>query len=570
MIANPSRVRPDPPPGGVRARGATSPSQRLVAVGRLTAAEGGVHRRRRRCPTEINQVQPGDAGLLRRGGEAAAASTTRASAPPARSARTACSAAACGSTRRSTRGRSCSPPAPATTSSPRSSPEGTPAGTTPARPGPGRPARRATPPVRSCRSSRAPARCGPWSAAPASSSDKYNIATQGVGRSGGSTFKIFVLMALLENGYVPNDSVNGGGPCTFTDIPGMFPDPYKVENFGNSGGGGGTITSQTLRSSNCAYVRLGQIVGIDNVVEQARRMGITTPLDDVVSMPLGTKEVHPIDMAARRRVDRRRRHVQRAVLRRPGRGPRRRGAPRARRRTRAGPMSVQSARLAAEVLEKNVAERHRHQGPDPRPARGRQDRHRPGRQRRLVRRLHALPGHRGVDRLADRQRRGARSGGTGHHRRLVPGRDLGPVHAGVARGARRSASSTSPSRPPARGSTSGSTASTTPAAAGTDAGAARRPSTTPARRPPTVRADHGPAETTTTTDRASPATRATEPPPATEDRAGDRRRGMPAMSERGMSRWDALLVRPGARHHHRPARCTAGRTCPSRGRARRR
>jgi penicillin-binding protein 1A len=127
--------------------------------------------------------------------------------------------------------------------------------------------------------------------------EQYNVTTQGVGRSGGSTFKIFVLMALLENGYLPTDSVSGSSPCVFRDIPGMFPDPYTVENFGGSGGGGGTITSQTLRSSNCAYVRLGQIVGIRNVVQQARRMGITTSLDAVVSMPLGTKEVRPLEMA---------------------------------------------------------------------------------------------------------------------------------------------------------------------------------------------------------------------------------------------------------------------------------
>ncbi|MEQ1787756.1 MAG: transglycosylase domain-containing protein, partial [Acidimicrobiales bacterium] len=183
-------------------------------------------------------------------------------------------------------------------------------------------------------------------------SDKFNVTTQGT-RSGGSTFKIFVLMALLENGYTPNDSVNGGGPCTFRDIPGMFPDPYRVENFSNSGGGGGTITSQTLRSSNCAFVRLGQIVGIKNVIEQARRMGITTPLDDAVSMPLGTKEVHPIDMAAAVAsiaadgmfhapyyVDR---------VEGPDGGVLITHDPDPRRAS-----SVQTARLAAEVLEKNV------------------------------------------------------------------------------------------------------------------------------------------------------------------------------------------------------------------------
>ena len=136
---------------------------------------------------------------------------------------------------------------------------------------------------------------------PGFSDEKVNIVTgrgtKGVGRSGGSTFKIFVLMALFENGYVPTDSVNGTGPCTFQHIAGMVPDPYPASNFDDSVGGVGTILEQTLRSSNCAFLRLGQIVGIDKVIAQAEKMGITTDLQDVVSMPLGTKEVLPIDMA---------------------------------------------------------------------------------------------------------------------------------------------------------------------------------------------------------------------------------------------------------------------------------
>ena len=231
-------------------------------------------------------------------------------------------------------------------------PEGTPTGTVPIEPDPdtGK-ARNATGAVVSVEPGTGAVRAMVGGAGFAS--EKYNVTTQGVGRSGGSTFKIFVLMALLENGYLPTDSVNGGGPCTFRDIPGMDPDPYRVENFANSGGGGGTILSQTLRSSNCAFVRLGQIVGIDNVVEQAHKMGITTPLEEVVSMPLGTKEVHPIDMAAAVAsiaadgmfnppyyIDRVEGPDGRVLFAHEP-DPRRAS-------------SIQSARLAADVLEKNV------------------------------------------------------------------------------------------------------------------------------------------------------------------------------------------------------------------------
>jgi penicillin-binding protein 1A len=129
---------------------------------------------------------------------------------------------------------------------------------------------------------------------------KFNIATQ-KGRPTGSSFKAFVLTAALEAGYVPTDTVSGSGPCSFPN-PGGFPDPYKAENFGNSRGGGGTIISQTLRSSNCAYLRLGRIVGLPNVVAAAKALGVTSALTDdggsiPLSLPLGVKDITPLDMA---------------------------------------------------------------------------------------------------------------------------------------------------------------------------------------------------------------------------------------------------------------------------------
>ncbi|HET6665292.1 MAG TPA: transglycosylase domain-containing protein [Acidimicrobiales bacterium] len=125
---------------------------------------------------------------------------------------------------------------------------------------------------------------------------RFNIATQSE-RQAGSAFKTFVLAAALESGIVPDDTVSGNAPCRIPN-PGGIPDPYIASNYGESRGGGGNITSQTSRSSNCAFVRLGQIVGNQRVIEVARRMGITTPLEPVPSLPLGFAGVRPIEMAA--------------------------------------------------------------------------------------------------------------------------------------------------------------------------------------------------------------------------------------------------------------------------------
>jgi penicillin-binding protein 1A len=124
---------------------------------------------------------------------------------------------------------------------------------------------------------------------------KYDLATQGE-RQPGSSFKIFTLVEALEQGYVPTDIIDGSSPCRFPN-PGGVPDPYVAENFGGSRGGKGTIRQLTTSSSNCGYLRLAGIVGRDKVVQRARDMGITSPVDNVLAMPIGTEEVSPLDMA---------------------------------------------------------------------------------------------------------------------------------------------------------------------------------------------------------------------------------------------------------------------------------
>ncbi len=125
---------------------------------------------------------------------------------------------------------------------------------------------------------------------------EFNLATQGE-RQPGSAFKTFVMMTLFEQGYQPSDQVSGRGPCQIPN-PGGFPDPYVANNFARSPGQVESITNQIRVSSNCAFLRLGREAGIEQVIDTAVQMGITSELEPYGSLPLGSEEVHPIDMAS--------------------------------------------------------------------------------------------------------------------------------------------------------------------------------------------------------------------------------------------------------------------------------
>ncbi len=124
---------------------------------------------------------------------------------------------------------------------------------------------------------------------------KFNLATAPL-RQTGSAFKTFVLVAALENGLVPSDTISGSSPCKFEN-KGGYPDPYIGHNSEGSAGVA-TIASQTAGSVNCAFLRLGQVVGLEKVVEQAQKMGVSSPLSAVLSLPLGSIGVSPLEMAA--------------------------------------------------------------------------------------------------------------------------------------------------------------------------------------------------------------------------------------------------------------------------------
>lgn len=112
---------------------------------------------------------------------------------------------------------------------------------------------------------------------------QQNIATQ-AWKNPGSSFKVFALASAFDRGFVPNDTIDGTSPCPLVPDDPNYIDPAKpaegiapfpAHNYGGGGGSVATIRSQTMTSSNCGFVRLAQVVGMRNVLEMARDMGVT-------------------------------------------------------------------------------------------------------------------------------------------------------------------------------------------------------------------------------------------------------------------------------------------------------
>ena len=116
---------------------------------------------------------------------------------------------------------------------------------------------------------------------------EYNRVTQGL-RQPGSSFKPFVYMAAIEQGaneYTP-----------VLDAP-IKIGKYAPQNFGNKYYGDITLIDALTLSLNTVSVRIAQAVGVDNVINVARRAGITADLEPNLSLALGSSEVPMTEMA---------------------------------------------------------------------------------------------------------------------------------------------------------------------------------------------------------------------------------------------------------------------------------
>ncbi|MBS4030358.1 MAG: penicillin-binding protein 1A [Clostridiales bacterium] len=118
---------------------------------------------------------------------------------------------------------------------------------------------------------------------------------QARGRSAGSAFKPFTFAAALENGYTPA-TVHLSEPVSY-QIPGLT-DPYEPSEYGGRFYGPLTIRQALARSSNIVAIKTHMDIGPQKTAEMANRLGIESNLSAVASLPLGTSNVIPLEMAA--------------------------------------------------------------------------------------------------------------------------------------------------------------------------------------------------------------------------------------------------------------------------------
>ncbi|WP_127144991.1 transglycosylase domain-containing protein [Pelagibacterium montanilacus] len=120
------------------------------------------------------------------------------------------------------------------------------------------------------------------------SMSQYNRAVT-ARRQPGSTFKPFVYLAALQQGYTPDTLV--------VDEPLEY-NGWSPENSNNQYVGPVLLRDALAYSINTVAARLAIDIGPENVVETAYRMGFTSNFQPVPAIALGTQEVSLLDLTA--------------------------------------------------------------------------------------------------------------------------------------------------------------------------------------------------------------------------------------------------------------------------------
>ena len=120
---------------------------------------------------------------------------------------------------------------------------------------------------------------------------QFNLAVQGE-RQPGSSFKPFVLATALREGISPLSVFDSHPVSIFLGNRYWTPSNFEGEYLGPI-----NLVKAIAVSDNSVFAQLTKDVGPSNVAREAHALGITSPLDGVFSIGLGTQAVNPLEMA---------------------------------------------------------------------------------------------------------------------------------------------------------------------------------------------------------------------------------------------------------------------------------
>jgi len=123
---------------------------------------------------------------------------------------------------------------------------------------------------------------------------EFNRAVQ-ARRQPGSAFKPFVYIAALESGLTP--------ATTIEDAPVTYPfgqngKPWKPDNYDRKFRGVTTLQQAVEESINVVTVKLQEQIGIRRTVEVARRLGVQSPLNDDLTIALGSSDLTLLELTS--------------------------------------------------------------------------------------------------------------------------------------------------------------------------------------------------------------------------------------------------------------------------------
>jgi penicillin-binding protein 1A len=121
---------------------------------------------------------------------------------------------------------------------------------------------------------------------------QFNRATQAL-RQPGSAFKPFVYATAINDGMTSTDVINDA-PISFRGArPGQM---WSPKNYDGKYHGTVTLRTALAKSLNAATVRLASRVGVNNIIDTARKMGIRSTLQPYLPLALGASDVTLLDM----------------------------------------------------------------------------------------------------------------------------------------------------------------------------------------------------------------------------------------------------------------------------------